>query len=679
MIRASALWLAPCLLLAVGVSCGTETAPTPDPGAAFVFDTGANLEDSAHFFDMPYPSDLRLGADGHPDLAGFPDPGNVPLLQGLLHNAKDELGFPVIPVAHFRFTKPIAKRTKTDVIPASLDAPIFFIDIDPTSPEFGKLVPTVADTPAKDIYTPENLLSVAPRPGFVLRPGTMYGVVVMKSANDAAGKPLAPMKAVTNDAKAFALYEILWNALGKVGLKVDGVAAATVFTTAKTAQATADLGTKIVDAYDVTLDGLALVTDPNDQYAEFCYLKGTVTYPQFQTGTPPYDAGGIFEMGADGLPKKQRDEVAPIILLVPKMPMPAKGYPIMFNIHGSGGFSVAAVRPVADDGFPGDPIGPAFPITSKGIAVAGSAMPVNPERLPGASEIAYLNVNNIAAMRDTFRQGTFEQRLFMEAVKKLSLDPSVLGACMGQVTPAKPGPTLPAGETKIKFDPDLVLLTGQSMGGMYTNIIGATEPSVKAVVPTGGGGFWTHFIFETPLKNGAIPGLFKLVLATDTPDLNFMHPVFGIGAAALEAADPIIYMRHIAYEPLPGNPVRSVYRPVGTQDSYFAEATYDAVAIAYRHKQAGDVVWQTMQDGLALAGLGGTLPYSVEQEMTSLDGTPYTGVVAQFDPDGPYDGHAVYSHHDGVKHQYACFWDSFVKTGKARVPPPTKPWTAPCE
>ena len=32
-------------------------------------------------------------------------------------------------------------------------------------------------------------------------------------------------------------------------------------------------------------------------------------------------------------------------------------------------------------------------------------MPLNPERLPGATPTAYLNVNNLAALRDTFRQG----------------------------------------------------------------------------------------------------------------------------------------------------------------------------------------------------------------------------------------------------------------------------------
>ncbi len=376
-------------------------------------------------------------------------------------------------------------------------------------------------------------------------------------------------------------------------------------------------------------------------------------------------------LGTDGLPVKQRDEVAPIILLIPKTPMPAQGYPIMFNIHGSGGYSVAAVRPVDDTtNLPGAPIGPAFPITSKGIAVAGSAMPLNPERFPGATETEYLNPNNFAAMRDTFRQGTIEQFLFINAIAQYQVDPALLGACTG--------PTLPAGATAYKFDPTLILMTGQSMGGMYTNIIGATEPRIKAVVPTGAGGYWTHFIMTTPLNNGEYPTLIGLVLGAGA-GLDYMHPVFSVGEAGREAADPIIYMPHVARRPLPGHPVRPIYRPVGIGDSFFSTDTYDDVAVSFEHKQAGDIIWQSMQDALTLVGEGGIVPYVVEDEMTSEDGTPYTGVVAQFMGDGTYDPHALYSHNDGVKHQYACFWDSFVKTGHARVPPPTTPWDAPCE
>ncbi len=667
------------VVVAVGLACKCTPPTTTNTDTTVVFDLTANLDDAAHFFDAPYPSDLRLNADGTPDVKGFPNPNAIPQVDGFVQNASEAHGFPVLPVAHFQFTKPVATRAQGDVIAADVGSPILLVDIDPTSPEEGKLIPTVASTLPSDPYTPDNLLAVASRAGWVLRPKVQYAFVVMQSANDASGKPLGlnatleklKKHAPTTDAekKADAVFTPLWSELDKIGVDKTKVAAATVFTTGQVAQELSDLGTLVKTKYAVTIDNLKINPDPAEVYPQFCYLTGTVTYPQFQTGTPPFETDGRFTFDASGMPIKQRDEVAPLILLIPSTPMPAKGYPIMFNIHGSGGYSVAAVRPVGDNGLPGDPIGPAFVITPKGIAIAGSAMPLNPERFPGATETEYLNPDNIAAMRDTFRQGTIEQRLFMEAVKNLELDPTMLGTCTG--------PTIPAGE-KIKFDTDLVLLTGQSMGGMYTNIIGATSPEVKAVVPTGAGGFWTYFIFVTPLENGAFPGLLKLVLDTKA-DLSYLHPVFALGEAALEPSDSIVFMPHLARRPLPGHPVRPIYRPVGIGDSYFPTQTYDAVALSYAHKQAGDIIWQSMQDALKLEGLDGIVPYVVQDEMMSENGTPYTGVVAQFMADGDYDPHALYSHHDGVKHQYGCFWDSFVKTGHARVPPPTKPFDAPCE
>lgn len=300
-------------------------------------------------------------------------------------------------------------------------------------------------------------------------------------------------------------------------------------------------------------------------------------------------------------------------------------------------------------------------------------MPVNPERLLGAEETEYLNLSNFPALRDTFRQGTLEQRLFLEALLELEIPASMLTGCAN-------APTLPNGATAFKFDRDKVMLTGQSMGGMYTNIIGATEPLVRAVVPTGAGGYWAHFIFITPLYEGRIPTFLKLLLGIDPEKpLGYLHPVPSIAAGALEPADPIVYMPHLARRPLEGHPVRPIYRPVGIGDSYFPTATYDAVALAYGHRAAGEIIWPEMQERLELMGQGELASYVVENEMTSEDGTPYTGVVAQYEADGPYDPHALYSHHGGVKHQYACFLDSFVKTGAARVPPPTEPWESPCE
>ena len=301
-------------------------------------------------------------------------------------------------------------------------------------------------------------------------------------------------------------------------------------------------------------------------------------------------------------------------------------------------------------------------------------MPVNPERLPGASETAYLNTANFVALRDTFRQGLIEMRLFLSALEKLQIDATVLSGCSGAA--------LPAGATHYKFDLSKLVLTGQSMGGMYTNMLAAIEPRVKAAVPTGAGGHWTHFIFLTPLNNGLFPGALNLALSTKGT-LNFLHPMISIAAATLEGADPVVYVPRISRRPLDGHPVRPIYEPSAPKDSYFATQTYDAIALAYGHPQAGDVQWDSMQDALALAGLEGLRTLPLEDNLKSEDGTAYTGAVLQFEPkaapgDASADGHAIYSRRDDVKFQYGCFAATFL-AGKARILAPKDDWKATCD
>jgi hypothetical protein len=668
------------IFAALAASCGDDAATTggqTDPGVEFVLDLSADLHDPTHFYDVPYPSDLRLDADGHPDLAGFPNPAEVKTVADLVGEATSGKGFSVLPVAYLRFDGALGARVPSDVVAADAASPILLLDVDPASPERGRLYPVIAETLAVDQYTSDNVLAVATRPGFVLRSGTKYAAVVMASANDAEGKPLHPNDLLgrimsggapgAGEEAAFSLYADLLGALDLAGVDRAQVAGATVFTTARVVEETAALGDAVVDAYDVVLEDLAI--DPANVYPELCLLRGKVTLPQFQVGTPPYDTGGLFEIGDDGLPTQQRTEDAPFAIVIPRTPMPEAGYPLVLNVHGSGGFSIAMVRPVADDGLPGDPIGPAFPYATKGIGMAGIAMPVNPERLPGAEETEYLNVNNMPAIRDTFRQGILDARLFLEAVKKVEIDPAILSTCTGA--------TLPAGQTAFHFDPANVMLTGQSMGGMYTNLIGATDPSIRAAVPTGAGGHWTFFIFVTGVRDGNIPAFLQLLLGTQAK-LSHLHPVLSVGAAALEPADPIVYMPRLARRPLPGHPVRPIYEPVGQFDSYFPTVVYDAVALAYGHQEAGDEVWPEMQEALALDGRDGIIGLPATDNLDSEAGGKYTGVVQQFVADGPYDPHAIYSHRDDVKRQYACFLDTFVRTGKATVVPAEPGWHDPC-
>lgn len=629
------------LPLLLALACSRSARPSyGQPGTAAAFDLDANTSQAGQFFEQPWPSDLRLTASGSPDLTAFPNRRSLPLIDQFRAMAMDRPGFPVVPVAYFRFSAPLAS-----IDGFALTDQVLLIDL-----QTGARVPVVISTPAHDEYLPLNVLAAAPRPGFVLTPGRAYAFVVLRTLKDASGALLGVPAAIdqlragvvpegAQGATAQALFAPLWPLVA--GLPV---AAATCFSTGDVVAQTFALTEAIKARFSITIDGLSITDRTNDRA---CVLSGHVTYPQFQRGTPPFDTGGLF----DPAMQKQRDETAPIVLTVPKTPMPPAGYPLAIYFHGSGGVSADVIDKgptLALGGNPQPGRGPGWVLAGHGIAAAASALPVNPERLPGAGETAYLNFANLPAMRDTFRQGIIEQRLFIEALKSVSFT-----NCDGN--PAH-------------FDPAELVAQGQSMGGMYTNLVSAVEPRVRAAIPTGAGGFWTYFILVTHLHDG-LPTLVALLLDSGQP-LTFMHPALQLIEAAWEPADPFVSMPRLARRPLPGHPVRPIYEPVGLNDQYFPTVLYDAVALSYGHNQAGNVIWPQMQDALALSHLDGLLQYPVRQNRVSDTGAAYTGVVVQYQGDGIEDPHAIYRQLDAVKHQYGCFLESFLKTGVATLVPP---------
>ncbi len=678
----------------------TATTPPADPGTLISFDLAANLAIQSSFYDLPYPSDLRLNAKGGPDLTGFPFPGTYDVFDGVRRVAMDGKGFPVIPVAYFKLSADLPALDAEQVIAADKASPILLIDVDETSSERGKLFPVVATTPPRDTYVRVTLLATAPRPGIVLHPKRKYAFVVQRSLKDAQGKDLGVPAALTDlaagkvpegdrGAKAKDLYASLWAALPMAGVDAKNVAGATIFTTGDVVAELADLSTKLSAKYTVTIDNLAVDPDDGAVHDGYCELVGKVTYPQFQKGQPAFNSDGLFDYSDGGLPAKQRDEDAPVTITIPPGEMPAGGFPLVVFFHGSGGASTAIVdrgtwHPESDPAkCPGGHMdewlgvkgcntkgeGPAWVLAPHGLAMVGSALPVNPERVPNAPETAYLNFNNLAAGHDLFRQGVIEQRMLIDAMGKIQIAPATLGACKGS--------TLPAGETAFHFNVKQKLFAqGQSMGGQYTNLVSAVEPRIRAAIPTGAGGYWSHFILITPLIPGVADVVGNIVLGTKAK-LTFMHPALSVFETAWEAVDPMVYMPRLARRPLPGHPVRSIYEPVGKGDSYFPEATYDAMALAYGHKEAGSIVWPSMQEALKLEGLSGLEPYPASNNLTSEDGTKYTGVIVQYEGDGVYDPHALYSQREEVKYQYGCFLESFLKTGTAKVPAPAKLGT-PC-
>jgi hypothetical protein len=371
--------------------------------------------------------------------------------------------------------------------------------------------------------------------------------------------------------------------------------------------------------------------------------------PQFQTGTEPFNTDGLFVLDGNDVPQKQGEMTIPLNITLPKRAMPQTGWPLYQFFHGSGGLSSGIVdlgpSPDSSD-MPEMGKGPGYVVALHGIAAASAAMPVNPERLVNANDYAYLNINNLAAFPHTFQQGVFEQRMFTDALLALHIPQAALAGCTGISTPTG----------DYFFDATKLVAGGQSMGGMYTNMVGAVEPRFGALVPTGAGGYWNLMILDTMTVPGA-----REILATALG----VDPAMEVMALAWEPAEPFVYMARLARRPLDGRPVRHVYEPVGKDDSYFQTNVYDGAALAYGNQQAGTAVWPTMQDSLALDHLDGLLTYPVK---ANEDG--HTRVVVQYMGDGIVDPHYIYRQLDAVKHQYGCFLESYLRDGVPTVPAP---------
>jgi hypothetical protein len=96
----SARTLVPSLVsfvLVAVAACGGDDDEPP----AVLFELDGELAGDT-FFDLPFPSDLRLDADGTPTYAGFPTKGNNQLVPQLVALADSRRGFSVMSNAHFR-------------------------------------------------------------------------------------------------------------------------------------------------------------------------------------------------------------------------------------------------------------------------------------------------------------------------------------------------------------------------------------------------------------------------------------------------------------------------------------------------------------------------------------------------------------------------------------------------
>ncbi len=612
------------------------------PGTIYI--EPSTIVDEVTFFRSPFPSDSRLDGDGHGDFTNYPTYG-VEMMGPALSIARDSKGYSPQSAVYFQSREPLADIDENFV---SLDSssPYWIIDIDKDSASLGTIYPTVGRVLHEGrLVKGGDLLAVAPMPGVILTANTQYAYVVGESLKKMDGSNVDPTSLA--EVKG---YERLKEVLQARGL-APNIAAISIVTTGDPVLEVAELSERVLSS--IELDSLEFEVS-TESSSTMCVLSGVASVPQFQTGTPPFNEQGTFDV-VDGIPLVQRHEDVPFVLSLPVSQQPAGGFPLMIYLHGSGGTSKSMLGVIK----PGN--GPAAVAARNGIATFGTSLPLSPERYGPATDYEYLNFNNLASFRDTFRQGVIEQRLLIKAILAQRFSVESLEGCLQK-------PTLSPDDDSFYFRQDTIVAAGQSMGGMYTNLLGAVEPLIGAVVPMAAGGHWTRMITMTELIENAEQLLFNGLLRVSKDNRSYLHPSLQLLTSAWQTAEPINFMPRIAETPLPNHPARHIFQPIGAGDVYFAEPIYDAASLAYSNQQAGPQIWQGTQAALSLVNKGGLAELPASLNRSNSRGESITGIVSQY-TGGGYNGHFVALVREDLRLQWGCFFKSFFATGRPVVVP----------
>ncbi|MCO4747023.1 MAG: hypothetical protein KC912_19655 [Proteobacteria bacterium] len=551
-----------------------------------------------HYFDVPFPSDELITADGTPDLTGFPEPTGDGLLTEVVRGWKvrDEMasfGFANNGPFYFRFADSVAFETETA---GDVDDGVLLIDM-----ETGELLPLEMrfyEDAHDDPFVAPHMLAAAPALGHPPRSGARLAAVVMRSAG-------------VKSPKGYELPEGVNDALDLAGVKGKAAVATTFTVTDATGElqqlfAASDewLGDapdwsgmtwKRVTHLDVTQgttpvngeDATIFTATFDDASTEDSYLSALdadgvhshdfsewpVAVYQASFPVPnysgladrPYMSPGIghlsdtdifsgwFEFENGTFVGTPDDDATRVVLQIPLDgnggPRPIQG--IVIYDHGTGGHAYNAVqrRNALDRGKD-----LATVWSDAGWAVLSHDAPLYGTRFPLIDEgytdgsLGYYNIVNLPAFRDNERQTAIEGHLLRRFAQEGLAD------------------QFPS----IDFESVAVRKIGHSLGSVTGHLSVAPEPDAyESNLGSGTGGIYAHYILSTGLLNSDDPDSLTNILlpllgfeADDNPEIgqviaasvgiedepaqlqvDRLHPTMLLFQWGMEPADPMAVAR----------------------------------------------------------------------------------------------------------------------------------------
>ena len=612
-------------------ACSDPTGPTTSSLFAV---PGASASD--HFYDLPFPNDLRRYPDGKLDLSLFP--ANSLVVEALRSAAESLDGFGLNSGIYARFDGPLDPASLPDAA-ASMQpgASVYLVNVDPDSPDRGALTPIVARFKPDGTQTIDgNHIVARPYPGFPLDEGTTYALVITARVHDAGGEPVDPAPELTEllgtggdtgIAAARTTYQPLLDYLDEPGgdERADVVSAA-VFTT-QHATFIAPALRKAVFAAPAPVGADVVRTSTN---ATFSVWTGSYEAPNFQVGDPPYKNApdGEIQVGDDGAAIVQRTETMRFALSVPAGDVPANGWPLVIYAHGTGGSYLSFVND-----------GTASSLAQEGLAVISTDQVLHGPRNPGGNpELDFFNFGNPYAARDNAAQG------FADAFSQLRL-----GTGLAIVDDARTH----------HFDPTKIYFFGHSQGGITGPGFVAFEPSLSGAVLSGTAGLlYENLLHKTqPLD---IPALVQTFLRDEPVDED--NPSLALVQMWVDRSDSVNYAPLMVRRPPDGLAPRNIFQSEGFTDTYAPNIGIEAFATALGGDVAQLAAFQPVE-GLTLRGRTPEAPPITG----NLNGA--TAVLAQYQQEAGSDGHFVVFDLPAARNQAAKFLSTLATTGQATLVP----------
>ncbi len=633
------------------------TAPTP---------TYARFEpQSDAYFDLPFPSDTRLRADGSYGFGDWPGAQGNTILK-VWTDAADELvrGWGLVSGVFTWFSAPLDPNSVAQSVNDSVETGtgwpnVFLANVDSDSPGAGTLLPIECEFQrAAGRYSGANQLACVSPFGVLRDPLTTYAFVVTNSVLDAEGNAIEPSPALasllagddivgahaTIDGGAYAAAAQL---LADRGFDTARIAHMDLFTTGDPTARLRQIN-EFYEALDDPAPNPGSITFV-ETLDDLVHLEGTYDVPVIQSGARPWAAppDGVIVFGGDGQPEIQEMETLQFRVTIPRQPMPEGGFPVMMYMHGSGGSSDELLergpKPDVDTDAPYGS-GPGGFVAPYGIAAFATNFALHGRRYspPDTSGLQLYNItNNPRATVDNFIVGANEVTLHARMLANVVIDPDIA-----------PG-VLDAGDAvdgMIRFNPDRISLVGHSMGATIGIPALTISDEINTGVLSGSGGIFVEIIAESraPIDVAAI--LVPLMGYGPNDAFDRFDPVAHALQHQWDFVEAVVHARHIVQRPYPGRTAPHVMQPSGIDDLYFSPLSRAALSSAI----GADLVTPVQEESaFDLMRWGGRTEALTPPVSANFDGTT-TSIVAQYLPE-VLDGHNIVFQRADIQAQLACF------------------------